>query len=98
MMIALPLAELFDDLFPGMLSEGARVVLLLGGSTILLSGLATLWNVRRMLVELGHVQERPTVDAASTAFRSFRKSVTGADPNETNEVGLDLDSVEEETP
>lgn len=88
MMIALPLSELSDDLLPGMLSEGSRIVLLLGGTTIFLSGTLTLWNVRRMLVELGHIERRPTVEAATTAFRSFRKAVSGADPDDTNEVEI----------
>jgi MFS family permease len=98
MMIALPLAELFDGVLPGMLSEGSRVVLLLGGVTILLSGVATLWNVRRMLIELGQMGPGTTVEAASTAFRSFRKAVSGADPDETNEVELDRGGAEEGTP
>ena len=34
MMVALPLAELFDGVIPGLLSEGMRVVPLLGGGLI----------------------------------------------------------------
>ena len=76
--------EVADRILAELLAEAPLSQL--GGATILLSGLTTLWKVRRMLVDLGHVVERPTLDAASTAFRSFRKSVAGADPEDTNEI------------
>jgi dTMP kinase len=91
MMVALPLSELFDDKIPGLLSEGSRVVLLLGGATILLSGVATLWIIRPVLLELGQVSARPAVEAATSAFRSFRKALRGQDPDDTAEMDLGTD-------
>ena len=60
-----------------MLSEGMRVVLILGGTTIFLGGLATLWRVRRILVALGHADHTADFEAVTQAFRSYRRSVSG---------------------
>jgi MFS family permease len=83
MMLALPLAGFFDGMLPGLLSSGIRDVLLLGGLTMLLTGSLTLWSVRRNLMALSH-SSRPEVDAATEAFRQYRKTVTGL--GETAEV------------
>lgn len=83
MMIAIPLAEVFEGVLPGLLSQGSRVVLLVGGATILTSGLVTLWSVRRSLIALGHIGDRPAVGTAMEALRTYRKRVTGME--ETNE-------------
>ena len=77
MAVALPLSGLFDGVIPGLLSEGKRVVLILGGATIFLGGVATLWRVRRILVALGHADRRPALEAVTQAFRSYRRSVSG---------------------
>lgn len=77
MMVALPLANLFDGVIPGLLSEGMRVVPLLGGGLIFLGGLATLWRVRRILVALGHADRQSDLEAVTQAFRSYRRSATG---------------------
>ena len=90
MMIAIPLAEVFDGVLPGLLSQGSRVVLLAGGGTILLSGLVTMWSVRRSLIALGHIGDRPEVGSAMEALRTYRKRVTGMD--ETNE----MDAIDDE--
>ena len=84
MMIAIPLAEVFNGVLPGLLSQGSRVVLLVGGATILTSGLVTLWSVRRSLIALGHIGDRPAVGSAMEALRTYRKRVTGME--ETNEM------------
>jgi dTMP kinase len=96
MTVALPLSGLFDGVIPGLLSEGSRVVLLLGGATIALSGLVTLWAVRRMLIELGHLERRPALEAGIEMLGTHRRSVTGrgadeaADDDETaREEGTD---------
>jgi dTMP kinase len=88
MLIALPLSDIFDDLLPGLLADGSRMVLLFGGLVTFLSGSITLWNVRRMLVELGQIEDRPVVESAAFAFRSYRKKRGGGDPDETNEIEL----------
>jgi dTMP kinase len=77
MAVALPLSGLLDHRIPGLLSEGMRVVLMLGGLTIFVAGLATLWRVRRLLVALGHADRRPALEAVTQAFRSYRRSVAG---------------------
>jgi hypothetical protein len=69
-------------LMPGMLSEGSRVVLLLGGSTIFLSGIATLWRLRVILIAMGHIDRRSSLEAVTQAFRNYRRSVTGQHPTE----------------
>jgi dTMP kinase len=89
MMIAIPLAELFDGVLPGLLSRGSRVVLLVGGTTILTSGLVTLWSVRRSLIALGHIGDRPAVGTAMEALRTYRKRVTGME--ETGETDTILE-------
>jgi len=77
MTVALPLSGLFDGVIPGLLSEGMRVVPILGGGLIFLAGLATLWRVRRILVALGHADRRSTLEAVTSAFRSYRRSTAG---------------------
>jgi len=77
MTVALPFSKLFNDLIPGLLSEGSRVVLLLGGSIIFFAGLATLWRVRRLLVQLGHADRLADMEAVTHAFRSYRRSSVG---------------------
>ena len=83
MMLALPVAGFFDGMLPGLLANGTRDVLLLGGLTMLLTGSLTLWSVRRSLMALSH-SSRPEMDAATEAFRKYRKTVTGL--GETAEV------------
>jgi len=77
MMVALPLAKLLDGVFPGLLSEGMRVVPLLGGGLMFLVGLATLWRVRRLLVALSRADRQSDLEAVTQAFRSYRRSVAG---------------------
>ena len=77
MLAALPLAKLFDGVIPGLLSEGLRVVPLLGGGLIFFAGAATLWRVRRILVVMGHADRQSDLAAVTQAFRSYRRSVTG---------------------
>jgi dTMP kinase len=77
MMAALPLSNLFDGVLPGLLSEGMRVVPLLGGGLIFFAGLATLWRVRRILVAMGHADRQSDLEAVTQAFRSYRRSVAG---------------------
>lgn len=49
MTIAVPLAGFFRRLgLPGLLSSGSRMVLIVGGLTIALAGVGTLWSLRRM--------------------------------------------------
>jgi dTMP kinase len=83
MMLALPLAGFFNGLLPGILASGTRDVLLLGGATMLTSGLLTLWSVRRSLVALSHAP-RPEMDDGVEAFRKYRKTITGL--GETAEI------------
>ncbi len=83
MMLALPLSSFLDGRLPGLLSSGIRDVLLVGGLTMALSGAATLWSVRRSLIALSHAP-RPEVEAASEAYRQYRKSVAGL--GETAEI------------
>nr|MCU0280585.1 hypothetical protein [Acidimicrobiia bacterium] len=77
MMASLPLAKLFDGVIPGLLSEGLRVVPLLGGGLIFFAGLATLWRVRRILVVMGHADRQSDLAAVTQAFRSYRRSAAG---------------------
>ena len=92
MMIAIPLAEVFEGVLPGLLSRGSRVVLLTGGATILTSGLVTLWSVRRSLIALGHIGDRPAVGTAMEALRTYRSRVTGMEETgETDSVRDDGD-------
>ena len=86
MTVALPFSKLFDGVIPGMLSEGSRVVLLLGGLTIFFAGLATLWRLRRLLVQLGHADRLADMEAVTRAFRSYRRSAVGEQL--TEEVSL----------
>jgi dTMP kinase len=86
MALALPAAKLFDEMLPGLLSEGSRVVLLLGGSLMVMAGLAALWTVRRTLIDMGKMGRNPSVEAATEAFRTYRRSVSGGE--ETAEVEL----------
>ena len=80
MLLALPAAAFFDGLLPGLLATGSRDVLLLGGVTMVSTGLLTLWSVRRSLIALSH-SARPEVGAATEAFRKYRKTVTGLGEN-----------------
>jgi dTMP kinase len=89
MTVALPFSRLFHGLIPGLLSEGSRVVLLLGGLTIFLAGLATLWRVRRLLVQLGHADRLADMEAVTHAFRSYRRSVSGEQLTEEIDLGDD---------
>jgi len=96
MTVALPLAKLFDGLIPGLLSEGSRVVLLLGGSIIFFGGLATLWRVRRILVQMGHADRLADLEAITHAFRSYRRSVSGEQLTEEINLVVDDEPVGEE--
>ena len=51
-----------------------------------MGGLATLWTVRRVLIQLGQVDRTRTLSAATDAFRSYRKSLAGRDPEPTVEI------------
>jgi hypothetical protein len=62
------------------------MVLLVGGVTILGSGLVTMWSVRRSLIALGQIGERPEVDTALEAMRHHRKRIAGLE--ETHEVDV----------
>jgi dTMP kinase len=78
MAAALPLSGVFDGVFPGLLSEGARIVLIAGGGLITISGLSTLWTVRKGLRVPGVEEERRrSVEAATEAFHAYRTSVSG---------------------
>lgn len=90
MALALPAAELFNNKIPGLLSEGSRVVLLVGGLLMAFSGISTLWSVRKSLVELGRIDRSGSVEAATEAFRTYRRSVSGL--NDTGE----MNSIEED--
>jgi len=85
MMIALPLSSVLDGLIPGLLSDGNRMVLLVGGATIFFTGAVTLWSLRGLLTDLIRSTSRPEVAAATKAFRSYRKAAMGDDPEETIE-------------
>jgi dTMP kinase len=85
MMVALPLARLFDGWLPGLLATGSRVVLLLGGAIMLGTGIFTLWSVRRNLISLGKIGPRQEVRAAIAAFKAHRRSVTGIEESEVDE-------------
>ena len=82
MAVALPAAELLSGLLPGLLEEGSRLVLILGGLLIMFAGLATLWTVRNRILEATDVGAREDIRVATEAFRSYRKSVTGAPETE----------------
>jgi dTMP kinase len=84
MMLAVPAARLLDDRVPGMLATGSRMVLLLGGLVMLLSGSVALWSVRRNLIALGQMGPRPEVEAASAAIKSHQRAITGLE--ETEEI------------
>jgi dTMP kinase len=86
MMVAIPLSNLFEGVLPGLMSSGPRMVLLTGGITILGSGLVTIWSVRRSLIALGQIGERPEVDTALEAMRHHRKRMAGLE--ETSEVDV----------
>ena len=87
MALALPAATLFNEKIPGLLSEGSRVVLLGGGLLMIAAGFSGLWSVRKTLVSMGQMEERPSVHAAAEAFRKYRKSVAGGeDTAEFNSV------------
>ena len=97
MTIALPLSGALDGALPGLLAEGSRMVLILGGAVIFFGGLATLWSVRRLFAPDPAVTERrrSSMDAASEAFRSYRESVSGHDPDPTSDIdAVEVDPVE----
>ncbi|HSG80091.1 MAG TPA: MFS transporter [Acidimicrobiia bacterium] len=81
MMVALPLSNLFDDLLPGMLAEGSRIVLLLGGVVIFISGVLTLWSVRNYLLNDPDADAKrlASLEAATNAFRSYRRRQSGGE-------------------
>lgn len=80
MMVALPAADLMGGVLPGILAAGERDVLLMGGVIMVGSGLVLLWTVRRELIDLGHIGNRPVVGAAVEAFRRHRKTLAGGEP------------------
>jgi dTMP kinase len=88
MAIALPLAEAFDGVFPGLLAEGYRVVLLVGGATIFTAGMATLWTLRRWLIAGLDEDHRRSLEAATEAFHTYRRSVSGHADDATEEHGI----------
>ncbi|NNC42538.1 MAG: MFS transporter [Acidimicrobiia bacterium] len=49
MAVALPLKTLLGGLLPGLLSDGIRAVMLLGGAVVLTTGLVTLWSQREII-------------------------------------------------
>jgi dTMP kinase len=77
MTIALPLAEIFDGLLPGLLADGYRVVLILGGTVMFGAGLVTLWSLRRWLTLVPDEERRRSLEAATEAFHTYRQSVSG---------------------
>jgi dTMP kinase len=85
MALALPAAELADEKIPGLLSDGSRVVLVGGGLLMVIAGLSALWSVRKTLIDMGRMDDRPSVKAATEAFRNYRKSVSGS-TDETEEI------------
>jgi len=90
MMLALPLAELFQGWLPGLLADGRRMVLFVGGLTMLSSGVVTLWRVRANLIALGKIGgDRPTVTAATTAHRTHQHAVSGVDLPDSFDSGDD---------
>lgn len=91
MMLALPLANLFQNRLPGLLANGNRMVFLFGGLVMLTSGSVTLWSVRRSLVELGRQGDRPELTAATTAIKSHQRAVTGI------EATQEVDIIEDES-
>lgn len=82
MMVAHPLSLLFQGMMPGILSEGPRMVLFLGGFTMLLAGSVTLWSVRRNLIELGKLGARPEVGAAASALKAHQTGMSGVDQSQ----------------
>ncbi|MCJ7726273.1 MAG: MFS transporter, partial [Acidimicrobiia bacterium] len=88
MMLALPLAGIFDGVLPGLLSDGSRVVMVLGGFLIFSSGSITLWTLRGLIRDVIRSTKRPEVEAATEAFRSYRKAARGADPERTLEIDV----------
>jgi dTMP kinase len=96
MMIALPLAKLFDGRLPGLLDNGQRMVLLTGGAITVLAGLATLWATRELLVDmLPNERRRESLAAASDAFRSYRRRVSGSPDDSTSDVDVVLERPED---
>jgi len=86
MMAALPLAGALDGLLPGLLSDGSRMLLLVGGALIFFTGAVTLWSLRDLIREVIRTTARPDVAAATEAFRSYRKAARGDDPEATVEI------------
>ncbi len=50
MAAAIPLKTLFQGRLPGILSDGIRAVMLLGGAVVLATGLVTLWSQRDVIM------------------------------------------------
>ncbi len=86
MAVALPLAVVLGNRLPGILSEGMRMVLLVGGSVIFFSGTLALWRVRKLLAELGHIERRTALEAVTGAFRDYRRSAAGEQVNNDDET------------
>jgi dTMP kinase len=92
MAAALPLAGVLDGVVPGLLGDGARMVLLVGGAIMLFSGIVTLWSVRRMLMELGHIERGPIVETGIQMMRTHRRRMRGEPDTEEIEA---LDRIDE---
>lgn len=71
-------AATFNDILPGLLSNGIRVIILASGATVLIAGLTTLWSVRASLrgEPLDEADYRALRDAgdAITWMRGSRRS------------------------
>jgi hypothetical protein len=83
--LAVPAAELANGKIPGLLAEGSRVVLVGGGLVMIAAGISALWAVRNTLIAMGRM-ERPSVAAATEAFRTYRRSVSGGEATEEIEA------------
>lgn len=94
MTIALPLAEIFDHLLPGLLADGYRVVLLLGGTVMFSTGLVTLWSLRRWLILVPDEERRRSLEAATEAFHTYRQTVSGHGDDATEEYEAFIDEGE----
>ena len=54
---------------------------------MVLAGLTALWAVRRTLIDMGKMQKNPSVEAATEAFRTYRRSVSGGEETQEIELG-----------
>lgn len=83
MAAAPPLALLANDVLPGLLATGSRVVLLIGGGLITLSGVTTLISIRRHILAPDAVEARiKSLEAATEAFRSMRETRPRTKPDD----------------